>query len=343
MYEKCTTALVTPFKGGELDPEGLKALIQFQKEGSVTGILTLGTTGESPTVRSGESEDMLRILSENSSGILPIAGAGSNSFKKSLEATKKVYDNGIRNVLLVDPYYNGPSSLEIRKEYVSPLAQKFPDVDFLPYVIPGRTGTQLLPQDLALLNEEHENIRAVKEATGNLDNMTLTRKLCGSDFEILSGDDDKTFVMMTDAEIKACGVVSVASNIFPREITRLTESILNGRLDKASEIRESLKPIFGIIAIKTEETTAHGTATCKARNPLPIKSLMNILGMPSGPCRRPLGRLTKSALAKLVDACKKSLALNREMFSPIEEHFNVDVEERLNNSKHLEGLYYEGY
>jgi 4-hydroxy-tetrahydrodipicolinate synthase len=343
MYEKCTTALVTPFKGGELDLGGLEQLIGFQKQFGVKGILLSGTTGESPTIGKDEYEQLLKILSDNSSGIEAIAGTGGNSFEKSWEATKKAYDHGIRNSLLVDPYYNGPSSLEIRREYVSPLAAKFPEMRFIPYIIPGRTGTQMLPQDLAILKSEHGNIRAVKEATGNIENMRLTRKLCGSGFEILSGDDDKTFEMMTDDQIGACGVVSVASNIFPGEITRLTEAVLENRIEEAENIRASLKPIFGIIGIKTEENTPHGLTVFKARNPLPIKSLMNILGMPSGPCRRPMGRLTRNSLTVLVEACKKSLSLNRDMFKPVEDYFNVDVEERLGNEKYQEGLYYEGY
>jgi len=343
MYEKCTTALVTPFKNGELDVEGLEELVRYQKESCASGILISGTTGESPTIKKSESELMLRIMTDNSSGIVPIVGTGSNSFDKSLEATRTAYDRGMRNALLVDPYYNGPSSLEIRKEYVSPLAGKFPEMSFIPYVIPGRTGTQLLPHDLALLKNEHENIRAVKEATGNFDNMKLTRKLCGTDFEILSGDDDKTFEMMADFQINACGVVSVASNIFPREIAGLTGALLDGKLDDAKRFNDSLKPIFSIIGIKTEESTPYGNTLFKARNPLPIKTLMNILGMPSGPCRRPLGRLTRSALEILIEACKESLVLNREMFRPIEDHFDVDVEERLSNKKYLEGLCYEGY
>jgi 4-hydroxy-tetrahydrodipicolinate synthase len=343
MYKGCTTALVTPFKDEKMDVEGLERLIQFQKECGINGILLSGTTGESPTIRHDEAERLLKVLSENSSGIVPLVGTGGNSFEKSFETTRTAYDTGIRNALLVDPYYNGPSSLEIRREYISPLAGAFPDMDFLPYVIPGRTGTQLLPQDLALLNDMHGNINAVKEATGSVDNMRLTRRLCGKDFEILSGDDDKTFEMMTDPQIGACGVVSVASNVFPGELSRMTNALLNGRVDEARVINDSLKPIFGIIAIKTEEETPHGKTVFKARNPLPMKTLMNILGMPVGECRRPLGKLTKNAIDRLVVACKRSMELNRDMFGPIENHFGIDVEERLNNEKFLEGLYYETY
>jgi 4-hydroxy-tetrahydrodipicolinate synthase len=290
-----------------------------------------------------EWADILKTLAENSSGIVAIAGTGSNSFSKSLKATTAAYDYGFRNILLVDPYYNGPSSPEIRKEYIAPIAIKFPEVSIIPYVIPGRSGTQLLPQDLAILKDYNSNIRAVKEATGDFNNMRLTRELCGNDFEILSGDDDKTFEMMTDDAIRACGVVSVASNIFPGEITRLTTAILEGRIEEAKEINNALKPIFGCIGIKTEEATPYGNVTVKARNPLPVKSLMSLLGMPSGNCRKPLGKLTRQALELLVESCKKSFELNSDMFSPIEKHFDVDVQDRLQNEKCMDGLFYEGY
>ena len=125
-------------------------------------------------------------------------------------------DAGVDAVLLVDPYYNGPSSLEIRKEYVEPVARKFPSIQVIPYVIPGRTGAQLLPEDLAILAQNFENVRTVKEATGDLKNMKQTRKCCGDDYVILSGDDGLTFDMMTDPEINAVGAISVISNIAPK-------------------------------------------------------------------------------------------------------------------------------
>ena len=108
-----------------------------------------------------------------------------------------------------------PSSLEIRREYYEPIAGEYPDLDMIPYIIPGRTGAQMLAQDLAILAKNRPNISSVKEATGNPDNMRLTRKLCGDDFNILSGDDGLVYDIMTDADIRACGSISVMSNIAP--------------------------------------------------------------------------------------------------------------------------------
>ena len=248
---------------------------------------------------------------------------------------------GIRYVLLVDPYYNGPSSLEICREYIEPIAKQFPNVQLIPYIIPGRTGTQLLPQDLATLHQRHPNIRCVKEATGDLKNMELTRRLCGEDFDILSGDDDKTYQMMTTNSIAASGVISVTSNVAPRAVVEMTHHILENNLTEAQRIGQSLQPLFNIITVKTEEQTPYGPVACKARNPLAYKTLMNILGMPSGPCRQPLGRMTRNGLNTVLAAARNVYESNPEILTPVEDFFNVDLRQRLYNEKFLEGLYYD--
>ena len=247
---------------------------------------------------------------------------------------------GVKTVLLVDPYYNGPSSLEIRKEYIGPVAEKFPDVHVLPYIIPGRTGTQLLPQDVAVLYAEYPNICCVKEATGDIPNARLTRKLCGDDFGILSGDDDKTYALMSLPDINANGVVSVVSNIAPGAISDMVHYILEGNLKEAKALADALKPLFSIVTVKTEEQTPFGPALCKARNPLAYKTLMNVLGMPSGPCRRPLGKMTHNGLEVVLQAVRGVYETRPEILKPVEEFFDVDLMDRLNNPKYLEGLTY---
>ena len=210
----------------KVDYEGLRRLIEFQIREGVSGILAVGTTGESPTLDWEEHNKVIEKVHEHTgSKGLTIAGTGSNSTQETLEGTEHAAHIGVQCVLLVDPYYNGPSSLEIRKEYVEPVASKFPEVQVIPYVIPGRTGTQLYPQDLAVLHQQYPNVSCVKEATGDLDNMRLTRKLCGDNFAILSGDDDKTFAMMTAPDIAAAGVISVASNVAPRAVQSLTQAL----------------------------------------------------------------------------------------------------------------------
>jgi len=235
------------------------------------------------------------------------------------------------------------NAYKIRREYIEPVARRYPQVKIIPYVIPGRTGTQLLPQDLAILHSQHPNVAAVKEATGNLDNMRLTRKLCGSDFDILSGDDDITYEVMRAPDIKASGVVSVTSNVAPKAVSELTKSILGGNTTAAEKLAEALNPLFQIVTVKTEEETLYGNAVCKARNPLPYKTLMNILGMPAGPCRPPLGKMTRKGVAVLLDNVRKVYENNPEILKPIESFFEVDLQERLYKEEYLEGLNYGEY
>ncbi|MEM1606905.1 MAG: 4-hydroxy-tetrahydrodipicolinate synthase [Candidatus Bathyarchaeia archaeon] len=344
-FEGCYTALVTPMKSDfSIDFEGLRRLVEFQVEEGVSGVLAVGTTGESPTLTHEESIKVIREAHEVAGGrCIVIGGTGSNSTEKTMEMTREVYDFGVRCVLLVDPYYNGPSSLEIRREYVEPVAESFPDVQVIPYVIPGRTGTQLLPQDLAILHSKFKNVRAVKEATGNIENMKLTRRLCGEDFDILSGDDDKTYEMMINPEIRASGVISVASNVAPRAVQKFTKAILENRSKEAEDLLEALKPLFSIVTVRTEEETPYGKVSCRARNPLPYKVLMNILGMPSGPCRRPLGKMTKKGLEVVLNAARTVYERNPEILKPIEDFFDVDLSRRLYGKRFLEGLAYDQY
>ncbi len=292
MLKGCFTALVTPFTNDQqLDRESLERLIEFQVTNGISGLLAVGTTGESPTLEWQEHNDVTRLVCEGTKGkCKAIAGTGSNSTRETLEGSEHAAKFGADAVLLVDPYYNGPSSLEIRREYVAPVAERFPEIDVIPYVIPGRTGTQLLPEDLAILYRQYPNVRTVKEATGSLENMARTRECCGDDYTILSGDDDKTFEMITSDAIRASGVISVLSNIAPRALTNFVTLLLEGKGAEAEGLLKSLKPLFGLVTVKTQEETPYGTVTCRARNPLAVKTLMNILGMPAGPCRQPWER-----------------------------------------------------
>ncbi|MCX8171026.1 MAG: 4-hydroxy-tetrahydrodipicolinate synthase [Candidatus Bathyarchaeota archaeon] len=344
-FEGCYTALITPMKSNfNVDFEGLRRLVEFQVKEGVSGVLAVGTTGESPTLTHEESVRVIRETYEVAGEkCTVIGGTGSNCTEKTMEITREVCDFGVKCVLLVDPYYNGPSSLEIRREYIEPVAESFPEVQVIPYVIPGRTGTQLLPQDLAILHSKFKNVRAVKEATGNIENMKLTRKLCGEDFDILSGDDDKTYEIMTNPEIRAGGVISVASNVAPRAVQRFTRAILEGKIKEAEHLLEALKPLFSIVTVRTEEETPYGKASCRARNPLPYKALMNLLGMPSGPCRRPLGKMTKKGLETVLSAARAVYERNPEILKPIEDFFDVDLSRRLYDARFLEGLAYDQY
>jgi 4-hydroxy-tetrahydrodipicolinate synthase len=342
IFSGCYTALITPMtKIHEVDYEGLRGLVEFQVKEGASGILAVGTTGESPTLDWNEHNKVTERTHEYSDGkCLTIAGTGSNSTKEAIEGTAHAQYVGIRCVLLVDPYYNGPSSLEIRKEYVEPIAKQFPEIQVIPYVIPGRTGTQLLPQDIAILSQQYPNVSAVKEATGDLENMRQTRKLCGTDFSILSGDDDKTYAMMATPEIASTGVISVTSNIAPRAVQNMVQCLLNRKMEEANKLCSALQPLFAVVTIKTQEQTPFGPIACKARNPLAYKTLMNVLGMPSGPCRQPIGKMTHNGFEVVLTNARKVYENNPEILTPLEEFFSVNLRERLYNERFWQGLYY---
>jgi len=344
VFEGCYTALVTPMKGESaeaVDYEALQKLVEFQVAGGVSGILAVGTTGESTTLNWQEHSEVIVKINEFVDGrCTVIAGTGSNSTAETMASTHHVAEHGIEAILLVDPYYNGPSSIEIRKEYVEPVAREFPGIQVIPYVIPGRTGTQLLPEDLALLQQDCPNVNAVKEASGKPDNMRRTRQCCGPGFDILSGDDGLTFSMMTDETIDACGVVSVISNVAPAAVSEMTTALLEGDVEEGRRLVNALEPLFNLVTVKTREDSPWGGRLCKARNPLPVKTLMRLLGVPVGGVRQPLGKMTPAGLDKVVQAAQYVWQHTPQVLEPIARVFQVDIEQRLTNPAYRKGLAY---
>ena len=344
MKSGCYTAITTPYKDEAVDYEGLEKLVAFQIQNGITGILAVGTTGESPVLNWEEHNKVIEaVASGTKNQCICIAGTGSNNTAESLAGTKHAVEVGADAVLLVDPYYNGPSSLEIRREYVAPIAAAFPDIEIIPYIIPGRTGAKMLPEDLAILFKTHPNVCAVKEATADPDNMRRTRECCGPDYTILSGDDGMTYEMMTDPAINAAGVISVASNVAPKAITEMVALLSRGNLTEAKTLMLKLEPLFGLVTVNTTEKTPFGDVVCRARNPVAYKALMSILGMPAGGCRPPLGKLTRNGVNTVVAAARKVYANAPEILQPVADFFNVDIGQRLDNPEYWDGLYYEDY
>jgi 4-hydroxy-tetrahydrodipicolinate synthase len=344
MKTGCYTAIITPFSGDAVDYDGLDRLVDYQIAGGITGILAVGTTGESPSLSWDEHNQVVERVAKKTKGkCLCIAGTGSNNTREALEATAHAAKAGVDAVLLVDPYYNGPSSLEIRREYIEPVAAAFPALDMIPYVIPGRTGTQLLPEDLGLLSQRFNNVSTVKEATGNLENMKRTRTCCGPDFTILSGDDGMTRDMMTAPDIHAAGVISVASNVAPAAMSQLVALLADKQHDAAEKLCQDLSPLFGLVTVSTTEKTPFGAVTARFRNPVAIKALMAILGLPGGGCRRPLGRLTRKGIDVVIETARKVQATNPAILAPAAEFFNIDIDQRLNDESAHEALIYSDY
>jgi 4-hydroxy-tetrahydrodipicolinate synthase len=311
MLRGCYTALVTPMnRDGSLDFNGLHDLLEFQAENEIAGIVAVGTTGESPTVDWPEHLSIIaKAKTFANDDLLVIAGTGANCTKESIEGTRDAIDHGVDTLLLVDPYYNGPSSLEIRREYYEPLVEEFPGANFIPYIIPGRTGTMLLPEDLAILSEEYSNVIGVKE----------------------------------DPTILASGTISVVANVLPGAMVEMIEAQLDNDNARARKLAADLRPLMDIVTVKTEEDTPYGKVICKARNPLATKTLMNVLGMPSGPCRPPLGKMTRQGLMKMLEAARSVYDHRPDLFEPVEEFFEIDAGERLSSRDCWEGLYYDSY
>ncbi len=336
-FEGCWTAMVTPFdESGDLDLEGLRTNARFQISQGAKLVPT-GTTGESPTLDWKEHDTVIEEVVRLAKGeTFIMAGTGSNSTREALRATKHAHEVGTDAVLLVDCYYNGPSSLELRTQYHGVIAKEFPDLFVTPYIIPGRTGTQMEVEDVAILHRQFKNVRAVKEATGDLERMAKTRVLLGNDFDILSGDDDITFEMMTRHDISAAGVVSVISNVVPGAIGEMTRAILGGEEDKGFQLKEVLDHLFKIVTVKTVEEYEGFTVPCKFRNPLPIKTLMKGLGLPSGPCRPPLGKMTSKGVEIVRGAIKAVYERNKEILMPIQDYYKVNLKERIDNDEYWE-------
>lgn len=335
-FEGAYTALVTPMLSDcTVDYDGLEKNIEFQIAQGITGVVPVGTTGESPTLNWQEHDDVIERAIEAVNGRCDvIAGTGSNATDECIASTKHAALAGAKAVLLVDCYYNGPSSQELRDEYYASVAREFPDVQIIPYVIPGRSGTVLAPEDLAILAWNYSNIKSVKEATGDLTRMAVTRELCGSDFSILSGDDDLTYKMLTDPAIAANGTISVATNVVPKATLEMVTAVRSGDVVKAEQLQNALAPLFGIVTVKVdnERTLPNGrkvTVADKYRNPLAIKTLMAGLGMPSGFCRKPLGKMSAAGVNVVRQAVKTVWENNPEALSPIADFYGLDLEARI--------------
>jgi 4-hydroxy-tetrahydrodipicolinate synthase len=334
-FEGCWTAMITPFnRKGEVDFEGLEKNVIFQRE-NAANLVPTGTTGESPTLDWREHDRVIsRTVKVAKEKAFVMAGTGSNSTKEALRGTKHAVEVGAQGALLVDCYYNGPSSLELRTEYYEVIAKAFRKAFVMPYVIPGRTGTKLEVEDLAILHRKYKNVRSVKEATGDLERMAKTRRLLGEDFDILSGDDDKTYEMMTRPDIRASGVVSVMSNIVPGPIGEMVRAITSGDMEKANRLKDVLDPLFKVVTVNTMESYEGFDVPAKFRNPSGIKTMMKSLGLPSGPCRPPLGKMTPKGVEVVRNALKEVYEKDMQILWPIQEFYKVNIEERLSNDRY---------
>ena len=274
-------ALITPFRNGTIDEERLRRLVDYHVRNSTDGILPCGTTGESPTLSHEEHKRVIRIVISQARGRISVmAGTGSNSTDEALELTADAKKNGADSALLVCPYYNRPTQRGMYLHF-GKIASKVKIPIFI-YNIPSRTGVNLEPETLAMLNRDFPNIAGVKEASGNLDQASRIINLCGRNFCLFSGDDSLTLPMMA---VGGRGVISVLANIMPGEISRMVKKFLIGDTEGAKKIHHRLLPMMKALFLET--------------NPIPVKTAMMLMKMDSGEMRLPLSPISEKNLAKL--------------------------------------------
>lgn len=264
-----TVALVTPFKNGEVDWADLTKLVDWHIEQGTDCLAPCGTTGESPTLDHEEHERVVASVCERARGRIKVmAGTGSNSTKEAIRLTKAAKKAGADGALMVGPYYNKPTQEGYFRHFAA--VGEAVDLPIVLYNIPGRTGSNILPETMARMAEKCPTIVAVKEATGSLDQASQIAALC--DLTILSGDDSLTLPLMS---IGGRGVVSVVGNIVPRDMKAMVRAFDAGNVAEAQRWHRKLFPLCRDML---------GAAT----NPIPLKTAMALLGRGTGELRLPM-------------------------------------------------------
>jgi len=276
-------ALVTPFSGGQVDFDALGRLIEFQIAGGTQGLVPCGTTGESPTLSHDEHDKVIEFTVEKAAGRVPVvAGTGSNSTAEAVRLTKHAKDAGADACLIVNPYYNKPTQQGMF-QHVRRIAEA--DLPIVLYNIPGRTGIALAPETVVRMYNEIEQVVAIKEATGKLDNASAIAAEC--DITILSGDDSLTLPL---ASVGGKGVISVLANILPGEVRKLCDAIAEKDLPAATAQHLRLFGLFKGMFVQT--------------NPIPIKAAMAMAGMIENELRLPMVPLSAEHRKPLAEMLK---------------------------------------
>lgn len=269
MFAGVTVALVTPFRNGEIDWSELGRLIDWHCDQGTPALAPCGTTGESPTLSHEEHERVVDYVCERARGRLKvIAGTGSNCTAEAIRMTKAAKKAGADGTLQVGPYYNKPTQEGYYRHFAA-IAEAV-DLPMMLYNIPGRTGSNILPETIARLAQDFPHIVAVKEASGSLDQASQIAALC--DLTLLSGDDSLTLPLMS---IGGRGVVSVVGNIVPQDMMALVNAFDRGQIAEAQRWHRKLFPLCRDML---------GVAT----NPIPIKTAMKLLGRGTGELRLPM-------------------------------------------------------
>ncbi len=281
MFRGTFTALVTPFRDGAIDSSAFANLIEAQIAAGITGIVAVGTTGESPTLSHAEREQVIGLaVTTANKRCQVLAGTGSNATDHAVTDTKMAEKLGADGALLVAPYYNKPSQEGLFRHF-----KTIADATSLPivlYNIPGRCGVDIAPDTVARLAKKCRNIVSVKEASGSVERISELRMRLPDSFTILSGDDSLTLPFMS---VGAAGVVSVASNLFPAEVCALVRAFESGDVKSATNLHHKMFPLFKDLFIEP--------------NPVPVKTALDWRGAMSGEVRLPLCEMSEANQARL--------------------------------------------
>jgi len=274
-------AIVTPFIDGKLDEQGLKDLIEFQIAGGTHGIVPCGTTGESATMSHAEHRRVVELTVKTVAGRVPVlAGTGSNSTSESIELTRAAKEAGADGALMITPYYNKPSQEGLFQHFKA--VAEAVDIPIILYNVPSRTAVNMLPETVARC-AQIANIVGVKEATADLNQISQVIRLCPKGFAVMSGDD---FTSMPTVMIGGTGVISVTSNVAPKDMAAMMDAALAGDIAKAQELHYKLLPLMQAMFIDT--------------NPVPAKTALMMMGkIKSGLPRLPLYKMNEANEDKL--------------------------------------------
>jgi len=274
-------AIVTPIIDGQIDEQGLVDLIEFHIANGTNGIVPCGTTGESATMSHAEHHRVVDLTVKTVNGRVPVvAGSGSNSTAEAIDLTTHAKAAGVDGVLMVSPYYNRPSQEGLYQHYKA--VAEAVDVPIILYNVPSRTSSNVLPATVARL-AAIDNIVGIKEATGSLNQVSEVIMLCPDDFAVLSGDD---FTSMATVLVGGTGVISVTSNVAPKDMADMMEAALAGDLARANELHYKLFPLMQAMFYDT--------------NPVPAKTTLQLMGkIKSATPRLPLCSMSDDNLARL--------------------------------------------
>ena len=281
IFRGAFVAIVTPFTDGQLDEQGLVDLIEFHIANGTHGIVPCGTTGESATMSHDEHHRVVELTVKTVNGRVPVlAGSGSNSTSEAIDLTENAKQAGADGVLMVSPYYNKPSQEGLYHHYKT--VAETVDIPIIMYNVPSRTSSNILPETVARL-AQIDNIVGIKEATGDLNQVSDVIRLCPDGFAIMSGDD---FTSMPTVLLGGTGVISVTSNVAPKDMAQMMDAALAGDLAKARQLHYKLFPLMKAMFYDT--------------NPVPAKKSLELMGkIKSGTPRLPLYPMNDDTLSRL--------------------------------------------